>query len=35
MEDFGVGKDGGLGVEDLWVGEGQWARVGRKEVGGS
>ena len=22
MEDFGVGEDGGLGVEDLWVGRG-------------
>lgn len=29
VQDFGIGEDGGLRVEDLWMGEGQWARVGR------
>ena len=29
VQDFGIGEDGGLRVEDLWIGEGQWARVGR------
>jgi hypothetical protein len=31
VQDFGIGEDGGLRVEDLWMGEGQWARVGRLE----
>jgi hypothetical protein len=29
VQDFGIGEDGGLGVEDLWIGEGQWSRAGR------
>ena len=30
MEDFGVGEDGGLGVEDLWG----WERVSGPELVG-